>query len=317
MTTEKQPIVAQRADPFVYRHMDGYYYFTGSVPGYQEIEVRRARTLAGLENGERVTVWHAHERGPMSQLIWAPEIHYMDGAWYIYFAAADDANTRNAEHHHRMFVLRNRNASPMNTDWEEMGQVQTPQDSFSLDATVFRHDQQWYYVWAQLTPATRTSSDIYIARLANPWTLATAPIMLSMPEYDWERSVYAVNEGPAAIVHGDKVFITYSANATDEHYAMGLLWADADSDLLNAYSWHKSKAPVFTSSATHSLYGPGHNSFTTSPDGQQDILVYHARPYDNAHLQGGFLGNPDRHAYAQSLTWNGDGFPVFGTPGDN
>ena len=28
------PIVLQRADPYVYRHTDGYYYFTGSVPAY-------------------------------------------------------------------------------------------------------------------------------------------------------------------------------------------------------------------------------------------------------------------------------------------
>ncbi|MCY7185891.1 hypothetical protein MK534_09240, partial [Streptococcus gallolyticus subsp. gallolyticus] len=27
------PIVLERADPWVYKHTDGYYYFTGSVPG--------------------------------------------------------------------------------------------------------------------------------------------------------------------------------------------------------------------------------------------------------------------------------------------
>lgn len=317
MTNQKQPIVPQRADPWVYRHTDGYYYFTGSVPGYQTIELRRAKALTDLAAAQPVTIWHAPASGPMSQLIWAPELHYLDGTWYIYFAASDDAKERNARHHHRIFVLRNRNADPLAQEWETLGQVVTPQDSFSLDATVFTHQGAHYLVWAQLTPATRTSSDLYIARLADPVTLATAPIMLSMPEYDWEKSIYPVNEGPAVIVHGGKVLLTYSANATDEHYAMGLLWADAASDLLNAYSWHKSKTPVFTSSADHSLYGPGHNSFTTSPDGETDILIYHARPYDNAHLQGGFLGNPDRHAYAQTFTWAADGMPVFGAPGDN
>ena len=53
MTTYKNPIVIERADPWVYKHTDGYYYFTGSVPGYQEIEVRRAKSLNELENGER------------------------------------------------------------------------------------------------------------------------------------------------------------------------------------------------------------------------------------------------------------------------
>lgn len=46
------PIVYERADPWVYHHSDGYYYFTGSVPGYQSIEIRRAKSLNDLEKGE-------------------------------------------------------------------------------------------------------------------------------------------------------------------------------------------------------------------------------------------------------------------------
>jgi hypothetical protein len=42
------PVVPQRADPWVYRHTDAWYYFTGSVPAYDRIELRRARTLQGL-----------------------------------------------------------------------------------------------------------------------------------------------------------------------------------------------------------------------------------------------------------------------------
>ena len=75
----KNPIVLQRADPWVYKHTDGYYYFTGSVPGYQEIEVRRAKSLNELATAERHNVWHAHETGPLSRLIWAPEIHFIRG----------------------------------------------------------------------------------------------------------------------------------------------------------------------------------------------------------------------------------------------
>ena len=89
---------------------------------------------------------------------------------------------------------------------------------------------------------------------------------------------FKVNEAPAALIRNGKVFITYSASATDENYAMGLLWADEESDLLNGYSWNKLKEPVFSSSERNSLYGPGHNSFTIDEEGKQDILVYHARP---------------------------------------
>ena len=32
-----QPWILQRADPYVYRHTDGTYYFTASVPAYDRI----------------------------------------------------------------------------------------------------------------------------------------------------------------------------------------------------------------------------------------------------------------------------------------
>lgn len=309
----KKPFVLERADPWVYKHTDGYYYFTGSVPGYQSIEVRRATSLEGLETGERVLVWHAHDTGKQSQLIWAPEIHFIHGKWYIYYAASDDAEIRDQEHHHRMFVIENTAETPMNDQWVEKGQVITQFESFSLDATVFEHKNDLYYVWAQQDPRIPGNSNLYMSKMANPWTLKGKQVLLSIPEYSWERIGFKVNEGPAAISRNGKVFLTYSASATDENYAMGLLWADEDSDLLNGYSWHKAKEPVFVSSERNHLYGPGHNSFTTV-DGR-DVLIYHARPEKNK--QGDPLDNPNRHAHAQFFRWDEQGFPVFGEPGEN
>ena len=40
--------IAQRADPFVYRHTDGTCYFTASVPAYDRIILRAANDLGGL-----------------------------------------------------------------------------------------------------------------------------------------------------------------------------------------------------------------------------------------------------------------------------
>ena len=40
-----QPWILQRADPHVYRHTDGTYYFTASVPAYDRIILRRSQTL--------------------------------------------------------------------------------------------------------------------------------------------------------------------------------------------------------------------------------------------------------------------------------
>jgi GH43 family beta-xylosidase len=109
-----------------------------------------------------------------------------------------------------------------------------------------------------------------------------------------------------------KIFITYSGSATDENYAMGLLWADEHKNLLLKESWHKLSEPVFVSSEKNKQFGPGHNSFTVSEDGCFDILIYHARPEKNQ--KGDPLDNPNRHANAQCFTWNEQGFPEFGEP---
>lgn len=317
-STEKEqlqnPIVYTRADPWVYLHTDGFYYFTGSVPGYQAIEIRRAKSLNELEHGEKKIVWYAHDEGPLSQLIWAPEIHFIRDSWYIYFAASDDAEVRDQKHHHRMFVIENNHVDPFKGEWTEKGQVVTQFESFSLDATVFEHRDKLYYVWAQQDPRIPGNSNLYISEMADPWTLKGKQTLLSIPEYPWEKIGFMVNEGPAVIIRNNKVFITYSGSATDENYAMGLLWAEENADLLNGFSWHKNVDPVFKTSERNAQYGPGHNSFTKNNEGE-DVLIYHARPEKNQ--TGDPLANPNRHAIAQVFTWDEAGFPVFGEPVPN
>lgn len=312
-TKYNNPIVMERADPWVYKHTDGYYYFTGSVPGYQSIEVRRAKKLNDLEeSSETLLVWHAPETGLMSELIWAPEIHFINNKWYIYFAASNDGTIRNRNNHHRMFVIENSHENPMNTDWVEKGQIVTQFESFSLDATTFTHNDELYYVWAQQDPRIPGNSNLYLSKMENPWTLKGKQLLLSVPEFDWEKIGFFVNEGAAVIKRNGKIIITYSGSATDENYAMGLLWAEDTSDLLDGYSWHKLEEPVFVSSEANKQYGPGHNSFTVSEDGKEDVLVYHARPEKNK--EGDPLDNPNRHAIAQTFTWSENGLPIFGEP---
>ena len=130
----KNPIVIERADPWIYKHTDGYYYFTGSVPGYKSIELRRSKTINGLQEGETKQIWFSHDEGLLSELIWAPEIHFIDGKWYIYFAASDHPTERNQQHFHRMFVIENQNEDPFDGEWTEKGQIKTHQESFRWDS---------------------------------------------------------------------------------------------------------------------------------------------------------------------------------------
>jgi len=302
------PLIEQRADPWCMRHTDGFYYFTATAPEYDRIELRRAQTVAGLAGAEVKVIWRKHDNGPMSYHIWAPEIHHIDGKWYIYFAAAraDDIWAI------RIYVLECTAANPLAGEWIEKGQIKTDWESFSLDATTFAHQGTRYLVWAQKDPEIRGNTNLYIAKMDPPWSIASRQVMITKPEYPWERILFWVNEGPAALICNGRVFLTYSASGTNHNYCMGLLTADADADLLDAASWKKSPMPVFKSSETNSQYGPGHNSFTVTPDGKTDLLVYHARNYKE--IEGDPLHNPDRHTRVQPFGWNADGTPNFGEP---
>lgn len=306
------PVLEQRADPWVYLHTDGYYYFTASVPEYDRIEVRRAKTIQGLAEASPVTVWKKYDEGPLSANIWAPEIHYIDGKWYIYFAAARTTETKDGLFDHRMFVLECEDDSPLTGRWVEKGQIKTDWESFSLDATTFEHRGIRYLVWAQKDPDIQGNSNLYIAEMENPWTIKSPQVMISKPEYEWEKIGFWVNEGAAVLKRNGKIFISYSGSATDHHYCMGLLSADDTSDLLDPRSWAKSAVPVFKSNEETGQYGPGHNCFTTSPDGKQDIIVYHARNYKE--IEGDPLYDPNRHMRAQVFGWKEDGTPDFGVP---
>lgn len=306
--TTRNPLVEQRADPFITRPVDGMYYLTGSVPEYDRIVVRGAPTLDGLASTRERTIWRRPSSGRMGGYVWAPELHRIDGRWYVYFAAGDSDDPFRI----RMYVLESAAADPREDAWTLRGQVTTAWDTFALDATTFEHRGRRYYVWAQHEPGIDTNSNLYIAEMASPVAVKGDPVRIAVPTLDWEIQGFRVNEGAAAIIRNGRVFLTFSASATDHRYCMGLLTADARADLLDPASWTKSGEPVLRTDERTRRYGPGHNSFTVAEDGETDVLVYHARDYRD--IEGDPLFDPNRHTRVQRLYWNEDGTPAFGVP---
>ena len=304
-----EPWILQRADPYVYCR-DGWYYFTASLPQYDGIALRRARSLEELPAAEEVMIWRKHESGPMSANIWAPELHYLFGRWYIYYAGGEAGDIFNI----RPYVLECRSEDPMSGPWVEMGKMRRAAEdifsfeAFSLDATVFEHRGEWYYIWAEKVSVGPQISNLYIAKMENGYTLKTVQVLLTTPDYDWERVGFWVNEGPGILKHDGKIFLTYSASSTGVCYCVGMLTADEDSDLLDPRSWTKERYPVLKSDSSLEIYGPGHNSFTKDEDGN-DVMVYHARK--EAEIEGDPLYNPNRHAMLMKVQWDEKGTPVF------
>ncbi|WP_158843560.1 family 43 glycosylhydrolase [Saccharothrix deserti] len=302
----RNPLVEQRADPFITPPVGGMYYLTGSVPEYDRIVIRGASTLDGLADARERTAWRRPASGKMGGYIWAPELHRIDGKWYVYFAAGDSDQPFRI----RTYVLESSKDDPREGGWELRGQMITAWDTFTLDATTFEHRDKRYFLWAQSEPGIATNSNLYIAEMASPLALKTPPVRIATPTLSWETQGFKVNEGPAVLIRNGRVFVTFSASATDARYCMGLLTADENANLLDARSWTKTPTPIFTTNDATRQYGPGHNSFTTV--GDQDVLVYHARDYRD--ITGDPLFDPNRHTRVQRVHWNADGTPSFGVP---
>ena len=299
------PLAEQRADPWVYKNADGTYFLIATVPEYDKIVIRKADSINGLKDANEKAVWHKHEKGVMGHHIWAPELHKIDGKWYIYFAAGEAENIWNI----RMWVLSNSSEDPMEGTWVEEGQIKTDIDSFSLDATVFDHNDKMYMIWAQNVRGGDHGTALVMSEMKDPLTLTGPEIVLTEPEYDWERVKYNVNEGPAVVKRDGRIFVTYSASATNENYCLGLLWIDESKDLMDLSNWVKSPGPVFFTNEDLERYGPGHNSFTVAEDNETVIMIYHARDYKE--IQGHELSDPNRATRARAIKWTTSGFPDF------
>ena len=309
-TLYNKPWILQRADPYIYRHTDGNYYFTASVPEYDRIFIRKSNTLEGIADSEETILWRKHEKGPMSYHVWAPEIHYLNGKWYIYFAGGEAEDIWRI----RPYVLECADEDPVAGTWIERGRMQCAEEdefsfrAFSLDATVFENKGKYYYVWAEKIGVGKLISNLYIAEMESPYKLKTVQVLLTTPDYNWERVGFWVNEGPSVIKKNGRIYLTYSASETGIHYCMGMLTISEEEDILDPRAWQKERYPVLQSVPEKGIFGPGHNSFTVDPDGN-DICVYHARI--SKEIKGNPLYDPNRHTMLMKMEWDNKGYPKF------
>lgn len=310
ITEYNTPLIEQRADPYVYKHTDGFYYFTASVPEYDRIILRKSRTIEGLKSATETIIWKKHDSGIMSRNIWAPELHFVDDKWYIYFAAGEMDDKWKI----RPYVLECNSKNPIDGTWIEKGKIQRADEdefsfeAFSLDGTVLEQMGNYYYIWAEKIGVGKMISNLYIAKMKNPWKLETTQVLLTTPDYDWERVDFWVDEAPSILKKNGKIFMTFSASGTGACYCIGLMTVNEDADLLDPASWRKSRYPVASTDSEKGIFGPGHNSFTVSEDGK-DVMVFHARQYDE--IVGDPLFDPNRHTMIMELEFNQDGTPIF------
>lgn len=333
-TDAEAPLIPERADPhIIYNEDDGYYYFTSSYPmnggndadGYDRLILRRAKTVAGLETAEEVTIWDEKDDPKRGRFIWAPELHKIGDSWHFLSTAGINSGTGTTFNIRPFMVKCNNSDDMMNPDsWEMAGDVKAMAgdeknclNAMSLDMTYFEAGGRHYLCWADFTKNEgnpEAISSLYIATIdpSDPTQLTSKASVITVPEYFWENVRHRVNEGPAVIQKGDNVYLAYSASGTGSEYCIGLLSGKAGDDLTNPDNWTKNPYPIMTSTDFNDeVSGPGHNSFTVDENGNQ-IIVYHARPTE-AHKghSGDPLYDPCRHAYIKPVFYDKDGMPIL------
>lgn len=304
--TFTQPI-ADLADPHI-TYLNGYYYCTGTTGG--DISIKKATTLEGLKQVRLKKLFGPGDVGAQTGDYWAPELHQLDGKWYIYYTAKEIGSNIQ-----KSFVIENDTSDPLSNNWIFRGKLSsTGSDFYAIDGTVMENLGNRYFVWSGIDATTNAlvrdkPQRIYVSLMSNPWTLTGTRSLLSSPGEVSGGNFGEVNEAPEILLKNGKVFMTYSANGCwTPDYKLGIMYMNDNANPLLQSSWTKLPDAVFvTNAATHS-YGPGHNCFFKSPDGTEDWFAYHATPNS-----GGDCGNT-RSTRAQKITFDEKGIPQFGKP---
>jgi GH43 family beta-xylosidase len=281
------------------------------------ITVFRSDKLTELTRNP-VRVWAAPDTGWNRTNVWAPELRIVDGRWYIYYTAGR-TNPGEPFTTQRSGVLEAVTADPQGA-WVDRGQLYTgdvlagrTNNRWAIDLTIERINGQLDAFWSGGegdAPNDKTQNqNLYAARMANPYTIASNRVRISAPDQPFEDNPpdvgFDLQEGPIVLRNGPHTFIVYSTRESwMPTYRLGQLRLTDSTAVLNPASYAKS-GPIFA--AANGVFGAGHNTFTTSPDGREPWIVYHAKTKTSA-------GWDDRVVRMQKFTWNADGSPNFGTP---
>lgn len=295
------PLLPSGPDPWIVR--DGDTYFHMNTLG-NRLAIRKTADLTRLAEAPETTIWTPPATGLNAQSIWAPELHRIDGKWYVYYTAAENGHDDDA--HRGIFVLENANRDPTQGQWIDRGRLETRHPG--IDGTTFAHGGKRYFVYS---PYVGPDSVLAIMAMSDPWTLVGEETIIARPDNAWERQGgRRILEGPQFLAgpEGD-LFLSYSGSACwSDDYAIGLLSAPAGSDPLDAASWTKAPRPILAKDPQRGVYAPGHNAFFDTPGGRETWIVYHANSGPDMKCTA------KRSPYIQRVYWTAAGKPRLARP---
>lgn len=254
-------------DPFMVYSTDGvdlkgdskgFYYLLTTPAKDGDMEIRRATTLNGLKQPPHKDIKTISVKS--AKPFWAPEIHKIGGTWYLYYTAK---NPGNPDNNHVPCVLKGGT-----TPWDDYSYLGQLTSEWGIDGSIITIPTYGiYFIWSchSMTAIFRDprgpSQNICIAPLKSPSEIGTRSMIATPenPRYDWEIQGGTINEGPQALYHKDRIFMSFSASfCNTPDYVLGLL-SYKGGDPTNMDNWHKEPEPIVRKG--NGNYGTGHNGY--------------------------------------------------------
>ncbi len=316
--------IAGFADPSIVYH-EGYYYYTyaSGYNGGQGLWMAKAVNLCDIGKVEPVLIWSQKLTGQAKEMtaLWAPQLYFMDGRWYIYAAAQTAKDTATGADRRFPYVWVGQVDEPTGP-YEFFGCMENiDEDAYTyLSPRVIKHGGKWYmfmsgfYTQSDTNPHTQR---MRVCELETPTKMASKQIVISSPCYYYEYDpadtamLKGIMEGPYPFYtpKGDLYLLFAAGHTRTDYYATGIMrfnGTEKDS-LLDASKWEKFPEPLQYANLNNFVYSPGALVVTTSPDGSRYYGVYHAKEY---HLSAYSM----RRMHMQEITFDENGFPHMEDP---
>ncbi|MBQ7012218.1 MAG: family 43 glycosylhydrolase [Clostridia bacterium] len=309
--------IATFADPSVY-YYDGWYYYTYSkdYAGKPGLWLTRAVNIADLGKTEPMMVWSAAKAGSDMKSLWAPQIYFLDGKWYIYATCSNEGTAESARRYPYVWV--GKGDLPLD-GYDLHGRVDNYDTSVQsyLSPRIIEHGGIRYLVCGGFfrpedkVAGVKHYQRLFIGELETPTKFKTGMTVISEPSKSWEGTgKVKIQEGPFPIyAPGGTLYIAYAAGETSgNEYCTGLLkFTGTENDKLTDRSkWQKLDKTLQFMDYDNKVYSPGAMVFVTEPDGTGLWGIFHVKLYPN-------VGYNHRILYAMPVTFEGE-LPVMGAP---
>jgi beta-xylosidase len=274
------------ADPFVWKHEDTYYAIgTGALEAGGQTLGKIFPVLHSADFFQWQFASNAlvrPEQG-LGENFWAPAVAFTDGRFYLYYSVG------HGDHHHQLRVAVS--DSPQGP-YKDLGRPLLKPDAspFAIDPHPFQdEDGRWYMFYARdfldVSPHARAGTALMVAPMKSMTELDGPGTVVLRARSDWQRFQAGRNlygrtwdwhtlEGPCVHKHEGRYYCFYSGGCWEDD-TYGVDYGIADS-VLGPYSDAGNETgPRVLRTVPGQVVGPGHNSLTVGPDGQ-DYIVYHA-----------------------------------------